>query len=642
MKQYAWKGSILKIDLSKSKIAKLDLPRDLAKDYIGCRGLNSKILYDEVKAGVDPLGPGNVLIWGAGPLEGTPVGMGRFSATTKSPRMTIAEGGLGGFFSPELKFAGYDHLVVRGQSRKPVYIWIDDGLVEVRDADHIWGKTTWETDKILKQELGDQNIQICYIGPAAENMVHAAPLISGLTHAGCRAGFGEVMASKKLKAVAVRGSGGVQVANPREFERLFMELYTYFDPDKCMDRYYLTQLTGPQHASIQSFEGNLQTRNSQELSFEYAHEISGEKYLENYVERPRACFSCHVASFCRGAKWYEVKDGPYAGTNGGGLWNMIALGALMAVHSIPAILKANTLCNQLGLDMFHVAYSIAWAMECYEKGIINRNITDGIELTFGNHQAVIEMITKIAYRDGFGSILADGVDKASQRIGNGSERFALTIKGQELDTMPLRNLYIAALGVATSETGPDHTRWYPPQPPNPRIVPPEARREMHFDLDLEKAFQTKLPEGKGFFLKWLTDSRAVLESLPTCQTMYRGKYQIDMRLWADILTAATGENFTLQGVMLIGERIINIERSFNIREGFTRKDDTIPIRMQTEPVPAHHYGPLKPEDLNYMLDEYYQARGWDKKTSIPTKQKLQELSLAGVIKDFEQLRIEVQ
>jgi len=228
-KWFGWKGKILRINLTTGKVVKQVLPKDLAKNYIGCRGINAKILYDEVRPKTNAFAPDNILIFGTGPLEGTPVGMGRISVATKSPRGCIAEGGFGGFFAPELKFAGYDFLIVHGKAKKPVYIWIDDEIVEIRDATHIWGRDTWETDKMIKEDIGDYEIEVCYIGPAAENLVAACPIINGLTNSGGRTDCGTVMGAKKLKAVAVRGSGEVEVARPKEFDE-YHSIYYLWKP----------------------------------------------------------------------------------------------------------------------------------------------------------------------------------------------------------------------------------------------------------------------------------------------------------------------------------------------------------------------------------------------------------------------------
>jgi aldehyde:ferredoxin oxidoreductase len=286
-----------------------------------------------------------------------------------------------------------------------------------------------------------------------------------------------------------------------------------------------------------------------------------------------------------------------------------------------------------------VAYTIAWAMECYEKGIINKSDTDGVDLRFGNDEIIIDLIKKIAYREGFGNLLAEGSQRASQIIGKGSDKYLLTVKGQELEGMPERNLYVAALGVATSEVGPDHTRWYPPYPPNPRIISKDLLNELGVDIDLSSALQTRLPDGKGKLLRWLVISRSVVESLPGCVFLLRDTLGLDLRIWKDLLIAATGVNFTYPEILKAGERILNIERAFIVREGYRRKDDIIPRRMLEEPVPRHHYRELDRKTFNHMLDEYYEENGWDKNTAIPTREKLEELGLNEVIKQFDRLGI---
>jgi len=642
-KWYGWKGTILRIKLSNNKVVKQDLPRNWARDYIGCRGINSKILYDETKPRMDPFSPENKLIFGTGPLDGTPFGMGRMSISTKSPRYTLAEGGIGGFFGPELKFAGYDHIVIEGKAKKPTYIWIDDGNIEIRDATHIWGKTTSETDEIIKEEVGDQDIQMMYIGPAAEKLVHACPVISGLHHAGCRAGCGTVMGSKKLKAIAVRGSGGVKVAQPNEVENRYKELYELLTtPKKMKDPWWPSFIfLGPALVNrVFNDVGTAPALNFQRMSLSWkdADDISGERYLEKYVVRPQSCFCCT----CPGCgAWFEVNNGPCAGTKGAFLTALAGtLGPLVGVTSLPTVLTALVLCNQLGLDAMHVAYSVAWAMECFEKGIISKKDTDGLEFRFGNAKAYLEMIEKIAYRDGFGDILANGVEKASEIIGRGSERYKLTVKGQEIEGMPERHLYVAALGVATDAVGPDHTRWYPPYLPNPAIVSEESLRQQGINFDPKKASIGRLPQGKGRFLKFLTDRAAVIESIPGCIFVYtRGILGLNIGFLRDILVAVTGVDITIEELMNVGERIVTLERAFNVREGFRREHDTIPRRMLEEPVPDKYYGPLTQEELNLMLDEYYASRGWDRKTGVPTRKKLEELRLKKVADEFDKIGV---
>ncbi len=643
-KWYGWKGKILRINLSNGKISRQELPKEWTRDFIGCRGINSKILYDELRPGIAAFGPENKLIFGTGPLDGTPIGMGRVSITTKSDRGCVGEGGFGGYWGPELKFAGYDHIVIEGASEKSCYVWIDDEDVEIRDARHLWGKDTWQTDKRIKEEIGDFDIQVAYIGPAGENLVHASTILTDLSRSACRNGGGEVMGSKKLKAIAVRGSGGVQVANPEEYMKVWKEIRAAHDhhntEDHCVPIYHVFGSAGM--ARVYDFSGNLITRNAQDMSFhDRIDEVTCEKYIEKYAVRGTACFCCPYAAE---GKWHEIRDGEYAGTRDKNLWagGLFAFTALIGCDSLSAALKIQSLCNRLGVDVYFVGYATAWAMECYEKGILSKEDVDGLDLSFGNYRAAVELTGKIAYREGFGDLMAEGVEKASKEIGKGSELYKLTVKGQELEIIPWRNLYQAALGVATSESGPDHTKWYTPFPVNPAIAKAELLRELNVDIDLKSALMTRTPEGKAKLMKFKYDSMTFLEALPSCMYMSRGRLAIDFRPWVRALRSCTGVDFTLEEAMRAGERIVNLERAFIVREGFRREHDSIPRRMKEEPVPSQYYGPLKVEDFNMMLDEYYELRGWDKKTAIPTKRKLEQLGLKYVVEDLRKLGIEVK
>ena len=642
-KLYGWKGRILRVNLSSGKILKQDLPKDWMRDYVGCRGINARILYEEVKPGVDSFGPENKLIFGTGPLEGTPIGMGRVSITTRSDRGCIAEGGFGGFWGPELKYAGYDHVIVEGVSEKPCYIWIDDDNVEIRSAEHIWGKDTFDTDRMIKEEVGDFNIQVAYIGPAGENLVHSSLVLTDLCRGGGRSGCGEVMGSKKLKAIAVRGTGGVQIADPEEYGKLWNQIFQAHDHYNTDDHYVpIYSVWGSCGMTrMFSFTGSLQTRNAQEAEFYRIDDVCAEKYFEKYALRGTACFCCPYAAE---GKWHEVRDGEYAGTKGKNMWagSNFAFTALIGNANLAAAVKLVDECNRLGMDQYFVAYSIAWAMECYEKGILTKQDTDGLELNFGNHRAAVELAEKIAYRKGFGGILALGVEKASQKIGRGSDRYKLTVKGLELEMMPWRNLYQAALGNATSETGPDHTKWYPPYPSNPRIATSELLRELGLDLDLKSVFNTRTTDGKAKFMKFRYDSTTFIECLPSCVYMIRGRLGIDFRPWVKILNASTGLDFTLGEALEVGARVVTLERSFIVREGYRRVHDSVPRRMREEPLGAQFYEPLTQQKFDIMLDEYYELQGWDRETSIPTLRRLKELRLEYVAEDLKKHGLEVK
>jgi aldehyde:ferredoxin oxidoreductase len=329
-----------------------------------------------------------------------------------------------------------------------------------------------------------------------------------------------------------------------------------------------------------------------------------------------------------------VKGGKYDGISGDEREVGFATsGALVGIRSWPAVLKFRVLCNRAGLDEFQVMFTISWAMECYEKGILTKADTGGIDLRFGNEEAFIQTTEKIISREGFGDILARGSQEASGVVGKGSEKYLLTIKGREPEGMPQRGCYQIALALAVCENGPDHTRWYPPYPPNPKALP----KDLAIPFDPLKAVQARNVEDKGRLVKWLYDSRAVLESLPICIFTIRNILGIDMTPWLDLYNACTGIGSTLDELMKTGERIVNLERAYIVREGFRRKDDTVPRRMIEEPLPDSGFPPIG-KNLDVMLDDYYALRGWDVKTAIPGEQKLKELDLDFVSEDLKRYR----
>lgn len=639
--------TILWVDLSSGSTRLETLPEAWTAKHLGCRGINARLLFDHVPAGTDPLGPDNVLFFGTGPLDGLPVGMGRISIACKSPRGTVAEGSGGGFFGPELRRAGVDYLAIRGQADQPVYLSIQNEDVEIRDARHLWGLKTDETDAALRRELADPDVQLRYIGPAAENGVHASPIFGNLNNSGGRAGCGQVMGSKKLKAIAVRGTSGIRVADYETFLDAYKVLRRRLDLATSRDMWTPVWSTygAPVLARLFPDLGNLMTRNAQQMSWDYdkALRISSEPYLDEYVTRAKACFCCPWPA-CQ--KLHKVNTGPYQGFKGGNYWaaQPVVFGSLIDNDDLDLLLVLSGLCNQYGLDVFHVGYTLAWAMECFENGLLTVADTDGLELRFGcaDRDGLVDLVRKIAMKEGFGALLALGCAEASKIVGGGSERFCLAVKGQELEGIPQRNLYMVALGIAVSEVGPDHTRWYPPYPCNPSLLSPEELAELGVDLDLRLAFQGRNPAQKGNLLRWLTISRAIIESLPSCVFLVRDTLGLDLRPWWNLFRAATGLDLDYAGFVRAGERLMNLDRAFNVREGYRRADDRPPLRMATEDVPGFGYPRLAPELFDPMLDEYYAANGWSLTTSIPTRHKLAELDLADVAAEFDALGVEVE
>lgn len=631
--------TILRVDLSTRNVHRESIPVAWTEKLLGARGINARLLFDEVQAGTDPFGPDNVLYFGTGPMEGLPVGNGRLSVACKSPRGTVAEGSFGGFFGPELRRAGVDFLAIRGVADDPVYLYINDGEVEIRDAGHLWGLNTDATDAALRRELGDPEAQLCYVGPAAENLVHASVIISNLHASGGRAGCGEVMGSKRLKAIAVRGRQGIRVADYEAFLEAYKDYRRHLDLATSRDPWtpVWSVYGAPVLARLFTDIGNLMTRNAQEMRWDEgkATRIGAEVYLDEYVTKAKACFGCPWPA-CQ--KIHKIPAGKYQGFKGGNYWaaQPVAFGSLIDNDDLDLLMVLSGLCNRYGLDIFHLGFTLAWAMECFEKGLLTTADTDGLELRFGcpDQEGLIDLVHKIAMREGFGELLAMGCSEASKVVGQGSECYCLSVKGQELEAIAERNLYMVALGVAVSEVGPDHTRWYPPYPCNPNLISVEQLAELGIDLDLRLAFEGRNPREKGKLLRWFTISRAIVESLPGCVFLVRDTLGLDMRPWWRLFQAATGVQMEYAEFLKAGERVFNLDRAFNVREGFRRADDRPPIRMATEDVPYFNYPRLSPEVFDGMLDEYYQANGWDVATSIPTPQKLRELGLDDVAEEL--------
>jgi len=624
-----WAGTILRVDLTRRQVRKEPLPDRLRREYLGGRGFAIRLLYDEVPPGADPLGPENKLIFSIGPLNGTPIGMGRMTVTTKSPETGFyMEGNSGGFFAPELKWAGYDMIVLEGQADRPVYLWIRDGDVEIRDASHLWGKTISQTEQALREELGDPEIKTRYIGPAGENLSNLSIVMGEMAHAGGRGGVAAVMGAKRLKAIAVRGSGGVRVARPKAFEEAYETVRREVDYRTTRDPY-----VRPWHIYGTMFipkmvndMGGFMSRNAQEGLFDGIARFRAEELMRQYVVKGRTCFACPTAS-C--GHFLEVKEGPHAGLRGEGIQAglMISMGSSVGVDDPAWLIHINNVTNELGLDYMSFGTVAAWAMEAYEKGLLTRADTDGLELRFGNAAAVEALARKISYREGFGAVLADGVKRAAERVGRGTEAFALHVKGLDMTTIEPRALFHMGLVYAVNDVGAEHPRVHVPYPPVLSLVPEAVINRLPFDP--AKAFVRQSPEQKGALVKWLFDTRAVLNSLETCVFMNRGRVYVDFEPYAQALSTATGEEFGPDDLYTIGERIVNLERAFNVREGASRKDDTLPSRFLMEPLPAGgSAGVVVP--LEQMLDEYYAARGWDPETGRPRAATLSRLGLEDV------------
>lgn len=596
-----WIGKILRINLTKGEWKSEDLNRNLAIKFIGGRGLGSKILYDEIDPKIDSLSPENKLILATGPLTGTSASAaGRYMAITKSPLTeTIACSNSGGHFGAELKFAGFDLIIIEGKAAEPVYIYIEDGNVEIRNAKSLWGKTTHEATDMIHSET-DIDSKIACIGPAGERLVRFACIINDKHRAAGRSGVGAVMGSKNLKAVAVKGSGSVTVADKEMFRKITIDCLNKIKANpvtsKGLPAYGTAVLVNIINAS-----GIFPTRNFQDSIFEGAEKISGEAIAENILIRNRACFSCPIGCGrvvrVRNPKYECMSEGPEYESD----WS---LGACCGIANLDAIAKGNYLCDIFGIDPISTGVTIACAMELFERGIISSNEI-GRSLYFGDEDGMLEMIKAIGYREGFGDILGEGSYRMAERYGH--PEYSISVKKQEFPAYDARGAQGMGLQYATSNRGACHVRGY--------MTAPEI---LGSPVKLDP-FETK---DKAQWDKTFQDLTAVVDSSGLClfNTFALGIDDI-----VQYLNSATGIKIDKEELMKTGERIWNLERLFNLKSGLTYKDDTLPERLLKEPVKS---GPAKGRvvELEKMLPEYYELRGWDSQ-GIPTEEKLKELEL---------------
>ena len=628
-------GKILWINLSEKRIKKEPLPKDLAYNYLGGLGFVSRILFDLIKPKIDPLSPENLLAFATGPLTGTLFPQAsRYIVAAKSPLTDIwGSAHSAGFWGPELKFAGYDMIIIRGRAEKPVYIWINDDYVEILDAFHLWGLNVPETEDIIRRDHGDNKIRVACIGPAGEKLVRFAAVMNDKCRAAARSGMGTVMGSKNLKAIAVRGSKDIKIADPNRYLKTIKEfqrrmLNNPFTPSRI--KYGTNNLI-----ELMQEIGRLPTYNMKQGVFEEYHKISGQYIRTHYLIKPRACFACVQ----RCGRHTAVPEGPYAYVGGGPEFEgLSALGSRCGVSHTEAVLYANHLCNLYGMDVISCGATISWAMECYERGIITEKDTGGLALKWGDPELLVKLVKMIAFREGFGDLLAEGSWRAARKIGRGAEKYVMHVKKQEIAGQEPRAQKSMGLASATAARGADHLYAFP------------VLDEVGFNEEIKRRFGEEYlpemadrlnPKYKGIMVAECENFAAVVESVGVCKygTMIPPEfYYEDIALALEI---TVGLKFTSTELRTIGERIVNLNRAFNAREGITRKDDTLPERFLKEPSPK---GPAKGQvvELNQMLDEYYIHREWDLKNGLPTRKKLEDLNLSDVINKLEKMGILLQ
>ena len=598
-----WMGVILRINLTRGTVTREALSPELAQSFIGARGLGAKIISDEVDPAADALGPKNKLVFAPGPFTGTfAPAAGRYDVITKSPlNGSIAASNSGGNFGSELKFAGYDALIVEGKAAKPVYIWIKDDVVEIRDAADLWGMTVNEVSEALRAQT-EPEAEVACIGPAGENLSLIAAIMNDLGRAAGRTGVGAVMGSKKLKAVVVVGSGTVHVARPAEFKDAVMVARAAIAANPVGGA-GLKAFGTDVLVNILNEVGSLPTRNFQEAYFPTADKIGGETLSATLLQRPKGCFSCTIS--CGRAT--KITNPEYAGVGEGPEYETAwGFGADSGIDNLEAITKANYLCNDYGLDGISMASTIACAMELYERGYLTKQDTDGVELTFGNAAAMVDAVRKTGVGEGFGKRLAEGSYRLADSVGH--PELSMTVKKQEMPAYDPRGVQGIGLNYATSNRGGCHVRGYTVAVEVLGQGAPTDQHALDGKPDLTIAFQ---------------DLTAALDATGCCLFATFGEGAPEL---AAMLSTLTGVDYSVDEFMKAGARIWNLERLWNLKVGLNKDSDVLPPRLTSEPIPA---GPSKGEvsHVPEMLPEYYHLRGWDA-DGVPTADKLAELSLA--------------
>lgn len=605
-------GRVLRIDLSKGKIRVIDDEyQNEYERFIGGSGLAARILFDEVKPGVDPLGPENKLVFMAGPLTGTGMTSTRYAAVSKSPLTGIfGEATASGHWGAQLKMAGYDGIIFEGSAKDPVYLSINDGDVEIRDATHLWGLTVHEVGEFLKKEIKEEGFKALAIGPAGERLARIAAIIECYHgSAAARCGLGAVMGTKNLKAIVARGTGTIKAADKMRFMAILSDVLKILAKNTEDWRLYGTAGgIGPAERV-----GDLPIKNWMVNTWlEGVEKISGETMAKTILRRPAACNRCPVA--CK--REVEVKEGPYAGTEGHGpeYETVAGFGSLLLVDNLEAIAYENDLCTAYGIDAISCGAVLAFAAECYEKGIVTKGDTDGLDLTWGNHQDLAKLVHMIGERSGIGKLLGEGSRIASQKLGRDSDKFAMHVKGLELPNHDPRAYESIALGYATGNRGADHltacSHWV-----ERNLTIPELGYESILDR-----FAT---DGKAEMVVKMQNYMAVMDSLVVCK--FDLQCGVTYTHLSGILSSVTGIEWTVEKLQEAGERIYNLKRAFNVREGVSRKDDTLPQRILAKPMVEGGTKDHVP-DLEKMLEEYYKIRGWNS-DGIPTERTLQRLGL---------------
>lgn len=615
---YGYGGKLLSVDLSNGSTSVQEVDEGFARAYLGGNGFAAKLLFDHLPQGLDPFDPRNVLVVAVGPItDTTPSGNSRACVVSKSPLTGLLfDSTFGGRFPCTLKRTGFDALLLEGRASNPVYLLVTERGVEVKSAKHLWGKTTRETVEAIQAEEGSE-VDVLATGPAGERLVRFACLahywknregISG------RGGLGAVMGSKNLKAIAVAGSRRTDVAAPSKLKALLDETREPMKKGTVALSGFGTQYL----VHVTNTLGALGSYNMRTELFPEADEISGETMKERFFEKDTTCLKCPVAC----GKLFHVHDGEYAGTKAKmpEFETLFALGSMLGNSDGGSLIKANELCDSLGMDTISLGVTLAFVFECLERGFLSEKEI-GFPLRWGDHRTILTLVQMTAFREGFGDLLAEGSVRLAERLGEEAKQLLHCVKRLELPAHSARALKGMSIGYATGTRGGSHH---------------DTRPTMQYG----QGFDRKSPEGKPLYAMRSQHFTAVGDSLLLCRfTAERGFGMLLNETYARMISAVTGWDLSTEEVETLGERIVNLERCFNVREGVGRKDDTLPWKVMHEPIPE---GPSQgahcpPEELDRMLDEYYALRGWSK-DGVPTEGKLKALGLEFAIPPLERSR----
>jgi aldehyde:ferredoxin oxidoreductase len=622
-------GRTLHLDLTTGSTWDEDLSPGDVRRYLGSRGINARILWNQVKPGVEPLGAENVLIFGAGTLTGTGTpSTGRTTVTTKSPATGLyLKSSAGGKWGMALRSAGYSNLVIYGQAPSPVYIDIKGRDVAILSADDLWGADVRETTRILEADAGDRKVEVACIGPAGENLVKMAAIMMSTYSAAGRGGSGAVMGSKNLKAIRVSGEERVRVQDREQLDYWIDKVREGLAnaPSAKQKTLYGTAASMSALNELRV----LPTYNFQRGYFEDAYKLSGQYLVEaGYLKRRMSCYSCPVA--CH--RYTEVDEGEYAGTYAGGpeYETLAAFGAGCGISDTEVVLKANELCNIYGLDTISTASAVQWLIESNLRGVLSPVQQDGLKLEWGDADTVLELVQRIAFRD----LLAEGVRTAAAEVGHGSEKWAVEAKGLEQSRVETRSAKGYALGFAVNPRGPDHLHSQPIAEFGMRPLGVDLIEHITGSREYANPYMTAK---RADIVVYHEDWYAAVDSLGLCSFPTTADFAILPEMMAGLLTAVTGIKVSVDDMLHAGRRILTLEKCFNVREGATRTDDRLPWRLMHEESPDREGAVNSPAELDGMLEEYYKLHGWDAATSWPRRETLEALDLGDVADELDRL-----